>query len=95
MLVPEKQVTPVTHRQALNALLSWYRQVLGRELAWMQQIRFDFGPSHLFFSLQRLAMQASQLEGRGQSTFRPASVHSFSTRLHSPWPTDLPEGAPA
>lgn len=38
MLATEKQVAPATHRQALNALLFLYRQVLGMELPWMQQI---------------------------------------------------------
>ena len=38
MLATEKQVSPATHRQALNALLFLYRQVLGIELPWMQQI---------------------------------------------------------
>lgn len=36
MLATEKQVEPATHRQALNALLFLYRQVLGMELPWMQ-----------------------------------------------------------
>jgi integron integrase len=38
MLANEKRVAPATHRQALNALLFLYRQVLGLELPWMQQI---------------------------------------------------------
>jgi integron integrase len=38
MLATDKQVAPATHRQALNALLFLYRQVLGMELPWMQQI---------------------------------------------------------
>jgi integrase len=38
MLATEKQVAPATHRQALNALLFLYRQVLGMELPWMQRI---------------------------------------------------------
>jgi len=38
MLAVEKQVAPATHRQALIALLFLYRQVLGMELPWMQQI---------------------------------------------------------
>ena len=36
MLATEKQVAPATHRQALNARLFLYRQVLGMELSWMQ-----------------------------------------------------------
>ena len=38
MLATEKQVSPAAHRQALNALLFLYRQVLGMELPWLQQI---------------------------------------------------------
>ena len=38
MLANEKRVAPATHRQALNALLFLYRQMLGLELPWMQQI---------------------------------------------------------
>ena len=38
MLATEKQVSPATHRQALNALLFQYRQVMGMELPWVQQI---------------------------------------------------------
>ena len=38
MLANERQVSPATHRQALNALLFLYRQVLGMDLPWMQQI---------------------------------------------------------
>ncbi len=35
MLATVKQVAHATHRQALNALLFLYRQVLGIELPWM------------------------------------------------------------
>lgn len=38
MLATEKKVAPATHRQALNALLFLYRQVLGMELPWLQQM---------------------------------------------------------
>lgn len=38
MLATERQVSPATHRQALNALLFLYRDVLGQDLPWMQQI---------------------------------------------------------
>lgn len=38
MLANERQVSPATHRQALNALLFLYRDVLGRDLPWMNQI---------------------------------------------------------
>jgi site-specific recombinase XerD len=38
MLANERQVSPATHRQALNALLFLYKQVLGQDLPWMQSI---------------------------------------------------------
>ncbi len=38
MLANERQVSPATHRQALNALLFLYREVLGLDLPWMSQI---------------------------------------------------------
>lgn len=38
MLASERQVSPATHRQALNALLFLYKQVLGQDLPWMQAI---------------------------------------------------------
>ena len=38
MLANERQVAPATHRQALNALLFLYRQVLDQDLPWLQPI---------------------------------------------------------
>ncbi len=38
MLANERQVSPATHRQALNALLFLYKQMLGQDLPWMQSI---------------------------------------------------------
>jgi hypothetical protein len=38
MLANERLVSPATHRQALNALLFLYKQVLGHDLPWMQSI---------------------------------------------------------
>ena len=38
MLATERQVSVSTHRQALSALLFLYKEVLGQELPWMQQI---------------------------------------------------------
>ena len=38
MLANERQVSPATHRQAPNALLFLYREVLGLDLPWMNQI---------------------------------------------------------
>lgn len=38
MLANERQVSPATHRQALNALLFLYKKVLEQDLPWMQSI---------------------------------------------------------
>ena len=38
MLANDRQVSPSTHRQALNALLFLYKQVLGLDLPWLQSI---------------------------------------------------------
>ena len=38
MLAKERQVSPATHRQALNALLFLYKQVIGQDLEWMNSI---------------------------------------------------------
>ena len=38
MLANERQVSPATHRQALNALLFLYKQVIGQDLDWMNSI---------------------------------------------------------
>lgn len=38
MLATQRQVAASTHRQALSALLFLYRQVLGQDLGWMQDI---------------------------------------------------------
>jgi integron integrase len=38
MLANERQVSPATHRQALNALLFLYKQVIGQDLEWMNSI---------------------------------------------------------
>lgn len=39
MLTNERQESPITHRQALNAMLFLYRQVLGMDLPWMHDHR--------------------------------------------------------
>ncbi len=38
MLAGERQVSPSTHRQALSAILFLYREVLGQDLPWMNEI---------------------------------------------------------
>lgn len=38
MLANERQVSPATHRQALNGLMFLYRDVLCVDLPWMNQI---------------------------------------------------------
>jgi site-specific recombinase XerD len=38
MLANERKVAPSTHRQALSAILYLYKEVLGQELPWLQEI---------------------------------------------------------
>lgn len=38
MLASDRQVSPATHRQALNAILFFYKEVLGQDLPWMHSI---------------------------------------------------------
>lgn len=38
MLATERKVSPSTHRQALSALLYLYKEVLGQDLPWLQEI---------------------------------------------------------
>lgn len=38
MLATQRQVSPATHSQALSALLFLYREVLGMELPWLQDL---------------------------------------------------------
>jgi site-specific recombinase XerD len=38
MLANERRVSPATHRQALSAILFLYREVLGQDLPWMNEI---------------------------------------------------------
>jgi integron integrase len=39
MLATDRNVSPSTHKQALSALLFLYREVLGLDLPWMQQLQ--------------------------------------------------------
>ncbi len=39
MLAAQRRVSSATHNQALSALLFLYREVLGADLPWMQQVR--------------------------------------------------------
>ena len=52
-LATERHVAPSTHKQALAALLFLYRQVLGTELPWMQQIGRPKSPVRIPVVLSR------------------------------------------
>jgi site-specific recombinase XerD len=49
----ERHVAPSTHKQALAALLFLYRQVLGIELPWMQEIGRPKSPIRIPVVLSR------------------------------------------
>jgi site-specific recombinase XerD len=47
MLATERRVSASTHKQALSALLFLYREVLGVELPWMQQLERPTTPKRI------------------------------------------------
>jgi integron integrase len=65
MLAAERKVAPATHRQALSALLFLYREVLGIDLPWMQEMGRPAGRRRLPVVLTHAEVQAvlSRLDG--------------------------------
>ena len=47
MLATERRVSVSTHRQALSALLFLYKEVLGQQLPWMEQIGRPVAPRRI------------------------------------------------
>jgi integron integrase len=47
MLANERRVSPATHNQALSALLFLYREVLGSQLPWLQDVQRPSRPRRL------------------------------------------------
>lgn len=59
MLATERKVSPSTHRQALSALLFLYKEVLGQDLPWMQDIGRPIPRKHVPVVLTREETQAA------------------------------------
>ena len=80
-LATERHVAPSTHKQALAALLFLYRQVLGIELPWMQQIGRPKSPMRIPVVLSR--MEVARLLEQVESTFAPivALLYGAGLRL--------------
>jgi integron integrase len=58
MLADERRVAPSTHRQALSALLFLYKEVLGQELPWMQEIGRPIPTKRIPSVLTRVEVQS-------------------------------------
>ena len=58
MLANERRVAPSTHRQALSALLFLYKEVLGQELPWMQEIGRPIPTKRIPSVLTRVEVQS-------------------------------------
>lgn len=58
MLATERKVSPSTHRQALSALLFLYKEVLGQDLPWLQDIGRPIPRKHIPVVLTREEVQA-------------------------------------
>jgi site-specific recombinase XerD len=85
MLANEKQVSPATHRQALNALLFLYRQVLGVELPWMNDIGRPPERKRIPVVLSRQEVQRV-LRSTGQSgVFLPHALERKYPRAGESW----------
>lgn len=65
MLANERRVSPATHNQALSALLFLYREVLGVQLPWLQDVQRPSRPRRLPTVLTReeVARLLSRMEG--------------------------------
>ena len=65
MLATERQVSSSTHNQALSALLFFYKEVLGMELPWMQNIQRPQQPKRIPSVLTQAEVAAllAQLQG--------------------------------
>lgn len=75
MLANERQVSPATHPQALNALPFLYKKVLEQDLPWMQSTGRP--PERLGRQLKRAVAQAEIAKHVTVHTLR----HSFATHL--------------
>jgi site-specific recombinase XerD len=58
MLASERRVAAATHRQALSALLFLYREVLGVEMPWLQQLGRPVPPKRIPVVLTHVEVQA-------------------------------------
>ncbi len=74
MLANERQVSPATHRQAFNALLFMYRQVLDMELPWLQSIGRPPERKRIPAVLSQSEVQAVLIYGWGRGAIGPHAV---------------------
>jgi integron integrase len=80
-LATEGQVAASTQNQALAALLFLYREVLGVELPWMENIRRAKQPEHLPTVLSRSEVAALLTELTGQNGLLARLLYGTGMRL--------------
>jgi site-specific recombinase XerD len=92
MLANERRVAAATHRQALSALLFLYREVLGIDMPWLQQLgrpvphkRIPVVLTHVEVQalLARMSHKKRDADGRGSET-GPARPRDLRHRHASP-----------
>ena len=68
MLANERRVTSSTHKQALSAIMFLYREVLGQELPWLQEIGRPVQSKRVpsFLTKQEIVSVLACLEGEEQ-----------------------------
>ena len=67
MLANERRVAAATHRQALSALLFLYREVLGIDMPWLQQLGRPVPHKRIPVVLTHVEVQALLAQMRGES----------------------------
>ncbi len=80
-LAVERQVSASTQNQALAALLFLYRQVLGVELPWLQQVTRARRPHHLPVVLTRAEVGALLAQLRGRDALMGGLLYGSGLRL--------------
>jgi integron integrase len=81
MLANERKVSAATHRQALSALLFLYREVLGREIPWLQELGRPVPKKRLPVVLTQAEVQAVLARLSGVSGLLGRLLYGTGMRL--------------
>ncbi len=81
MLATERQVSSSTHNQALSALLFLYKEVLGMELPWMQNIQRPQQPKRIPSVLTQTEVAALLAQLQGSEALLARLLYGTGMRL--------------